>query len=133
MRLYLLIAMGGAIGTVLRFFISEVAERNGGDSFPWATIGINVAGSLLIGFLFTATAAGARWPLDPEWRLTAMVGFCGGFTTFSAFSLQTLILLRQEAWMRASLNVVLSVATCLVAVWLGHLLATAANSSRTAG
>jgi len=125
MRLYLLIALGGALGTVLRFFLSEVAHRWWGDGFPWATLLINVSGSLLIGFIYTATTTSGRWPLEGEWRQMAMVGFCGGFTTFSAFSLQTLELLRRDLLGRAAANVIASVVVCLTAVWVGHVVALA--------
>lgn len=131
MRLYLLVALGGALGTVLRFSLSEVAQRWWGDGFPWATLIINVSGSLLIGFIYTATTPGGRWPLEGAWRQMAMLGFCGGFTTFSAFSLQTLELVRRDLLGRAAANVVASVVVCLTAVWVGHLLALALQPVRT--
>ncbi len=96
-------------------------------SLPWGTIGINVAGSFLIGFFGTLTLEGGRHPA-PEWvRLFVMVGICGGFTTFSSFSLQTLDLLRGGAWDRALVNVAASVLLCLASVGAGHALAAQLN------
>jgi len=111
----------------LRFFLSETTARAWGDSFPWAILIVNVTGSLLIGFLYAATGPEARWPIGSELREVLMVGFCGGYTTFSAFSLQTLHLLKHGDWFKAGGNVLGSVALCLVAVWLGHLAGIAAN------
>jgi CrcB protein len=87
---------------------------------PWGTIGINILGSFVIEFFGTLTVAGARYQ-EAEWlRVFVLVGVCGGFTTFSSFSLQTLDLLRGRAWARAGVNVVLSVLLCLLSVAVGH-------------
>ena len=116
------IALGGALGSVARYWVSVWAAPYS-RSLPWGTVGINVAGSFLIGFFGTLTLQSGRYPA-PEWaRLFVMVGICGGFTTFSSFSLQTLDLLRADAWGRALLNVALSVLLCLAAVGGGHALA----------
>ena len=126
MQQTLWIALGGALGSVARYWVAVWAlpvSRN----LPWGTIGINVAGSFLIGFFGTLTLDGGRHPA-PEWlRLFVMVGICGGFTTFSSFSLQTMDLLRSDAWGRALLNVGLSVMLCLAAVATGHYAAAALN------
>ncbi len=120
------IALGGALGSVSRYWIAVWALPVS-QSLPWGTIGINVAGSFLIGFFGTLTLEGGRHPA-PEWaRLFVMVGICGGFTTFSSFSLQTLDLLRDDAWGRALLNVGLSVLLCLTAVGAGHAVAAQFN------
>lgn len=126
----LLIALGGALGTLARFFVGLAAAPIS-QSLPWGTIGINVAGSFIIGFVGTLTLAGGRYPLPESLRLFAMVGFCGGFTTFSSFSLQTLDLLRGGAALRAGINVLVSVAVCLGAVALGHALASTINGGAT--
>lgn len=123
---YALVALGGAIGTLARFSIASAALPLSKD-LPWGTIGINILGSFIIGFFGTLTLSHGRYPLSENARLFIMVGFCGGFTTFSSFSLQTLDLLRGGALGRACINILLSVALCLGAVALGHLLASHFN------
>jgi CrcB protein len=98
-----------------------------GEAFPWGTLTVNVAGSLAIGFFATLTGPEGRWLVTPAARTFFMIGICGGFTTFSAFSLQTLNLAREAEWLFAGLNIVGSVTLCLVSVWLGHLLAATFN------
>jgi CrcB protein len=120
------IALGGALGSVARYWLAVWALPVS-RSLPWGTIGINVAGSFLIGFFGTLTLEGGRHPA-PEWaRLFVMVGFCGGFTTFSSLSLQTIDLLRGGAWDRALLNMAASVLLCLASVGAGHALAAHLN------
>ncbi len=128
MRLYFLVGLGGALGTVTRLYLSDVAMRAWGPSFPWGTLFINGTGCLLIGFFVAATEIGGRWTLPPELRLAVSVGFCGGYTTFSAFSFQTLELYRDGAWVRAGAYVLGTVILCLTAVALGHWLGTLFNS-----
>lgn len=123
----LCIALGGALGSVARYWVAlwtlPISRH-----LPWGTIGINIAGSFVIGFFGTLTLANGRHPA-PEWlRLLVRVGFCGGVTTFSSFSLQTLDLLRSDAWGRAMVNVVASVLVCLAAVAASHSLAAHWNS-----
>ncbi|HVU21906.1 MAG TPA: CrcB family protein, partial [Rhizomicrobium sp.] len=91
------------------------------------TIGINIAGSFIIGFFGTLTLAQGRFPVAENIRLFVMIGFCGGFTTFSSFSLQTLDLIRGGAVMRAGANIVVSVALCVAAVAVGHFMAAQIN------
>ncbi len=126
----LIVALGGALGTVCRYALSLAALAISRE-LPWGTIGINVLGSLVIGFFGTLTLAHGRYPLPEGARLFVMIGFCGGFTTFSSFSLQTLDLLRGGAVLRAALNVGLSVALCLAAVAAGHVLAARLNNQAT--
>lgn len=121
-RIYFLVGLGGGLGSVARFWISGVFARWFGEAFPWGTIFINVTGSLLIGFLFSLAAADGRLPWPETARSFFMAGICGGYTTFSAFSLQTLRLMQDRHWLWAGLNVFGSVLACLVAVWLGHTL-----------
>ena len=113
------IALGGALGSVARHWLTVLAAPVG-HGLPWGTIFINAAGSFAIGFFGTLTAEGGRSPLPEAARLFFMVGVCGGFTTFSSFSLQTLDLLRGGASVRAAANVLLSVLLCLAAVAAGH-------------
>ena len=122
----LVVALGGALGTVARYLLALAAAPISG-SLPWGTILINITGSFVIGFVGTLTLATGRFPLPETGRVFIMVGLCGGFTTFSSFSLQTLDLLRAGAPGRALVNVAASVAICLAAVALGHLLGAALN------
>ena len=116
----LLVMLGGALGTGARFLMSSWLQTPVGG-VPWSTVAINVVGSFVIGFFGTLTLAGGRYAASEPLRLFVMVGLCGGYTTFSAFSLQTFDLLRTGAWGRAGLNVGLSIALCLAATAAGHL------------
>jgi CrcB protein len=116
------IALGGAIGSVARYWIA-LWMLPVSQSLPWGTILINILGSFAIGFFGTLTIQGGRYPAPELWRLFFMVGVCGGFTTFSSFSLQTFDLLRAGAPMRAIINMTVSVVLCLAAVSLGYALA----------
>jgi CrcB protein len=122
-RAYLYVAVGGALGSVARFWLTAVVAEILGPQFPWGTILINIVGSFVIGFFATFTGPGGRMMASFNTRAFVMVGICGGFTTFSAFSLQTLDLARQDRWLQAGGNVVISVVVCLLAVWAGHMLA----------
>ncbi len=110
------IALGGALGSVLRALAGHALS---GARFPWGTLLINAAGSLLIGWLMARL--GSLEP-EPAARMQSLlvVGFCGGFTTFSTFSWQTLDQMLRGQWLAAVLNVLLSVAVCLLTVWLGY-------------
>jgi CrcB protein len=128
MLAYLWVAIGGALGSVSRYWLSGFVANRYGDAFPWGTILINVTGSLVIGFFAALTGPDGRWSAAPGLRMFFMVGICGGYTTFSAFSLQTLRLLQNREWLYAGGNIALSVGLCLIAVWLGYLLGAAFNS-----
>ncbi len=129
MHPYLWIAVGGALGSMARYWCTGVAARMFGETFPWGTLFINIFGSLLIGFFVALTSPeGGRYIVDPNIRAFVTVGICGGFTTFSAFSLQTLVLMQEGEWLHAGGYVLGSVALCLVAVWVGYLLATQLNT-----
>lgn len=126
--IYLWIALGSALGGVGRYWLSGVVANSFGQTFPWGTIIVNVTGSFAIGLFFTATTGtGARLAVNPTFAQFFMLGICGGYTTFSSFSLQTLTLVRDGEWLYAGANVVGSVVLCLVAVWLGHILAMMLN------
>ena len=127
MEAYFWIALGSALGGIARFWGSGVAASVWGDTFPWGTIAINVIGSFIIGFFATLTGPDGRVLVRSEHRQFVMVGVCGGFTTFSSFSLQTLTLAQGGEWGRAGANVILSVLLCLVSVWLGHMAAAFLN------
>ena len=124
---YLWIAVGSALGGVGRFALSGwVAERIG-EVFPWGTLIVNASGSFVIGFFHTLTEPGGRLLAGPTTRQFVMIGICGGYTTFSSFSLQTLNLVREGDMLRAFGNIAGSVVLCLAAVWLGHIAAVALN------
>jgi CrcB protein len=120
------VVVGGAIGTLARYLLS-LAALPISQTLPLGTIGINILGSFAIGLFGALTLAHGRSPVSEDARLFVMVGLCGGFTTFSSFSLQTLDLLRSGATSRALVNVVASVALCVAAVAVGHLVATRLN------
>ncbi|HEY6413941.1 MAG TPA: fluoride efflux transporter CrcB [Edaphobacter sp.] len=119
---YLWIAIGSALGGLLRYAITR-ATLNLDNGFPYGTVLVNILGCFVIGFVGTFTLSGGRYEIPENVRLFIMVGICGGFTTFSAFSLQTFDLLRSGAWGRALANVVVSVVFCFLSVAAGHLLA----------
>jgi CrcB protein len=121
------IMLGGALGTGGRYIVSGVVARHFGEAFPWNTLVVNVVGSFIIGFFATLTGPDGRGLVRPTSRQFVMVGVCGGFTTFSSFSLQTLNLLRDGEWLAAGLNSLISLLFCLLGVWLGHILASALN------
>lgn len=130
MAIYFWIAIGSALGGVARFWASGVAARLFGETFPWGTLIVNVAGSFLIGFIATVSAPDGRIFLGSTARLALMAGILGGFTTFSSFSLQTLNLLNDGQWLPAGANIVGSVVLCLLAVWAGHVLALSLNAMK---
>jgi CrcB protein len=127
---YLYVALGGAIGSVGRAAISVGMARLTGPAFPWGTILINVLGSFLISFFGTLTLSDGRFPVAADWRAFVMVGICGGFTTFSSFSLQTLDLARDGRPAQALGNIGLSVLLCLVSVAAGHYAAEQLNEAQ---
>ena len=112
-----LIALGGAAGSVARALVAQALPSR----FPWAILLINVVGSLLIG-LFMARLGGVEPESSIRWRAILVTGFCGGFTTFSTFSWQTLEQMLKGEWGAAAANVLLSVTLCLLAAWAGYRL-----------
>ena len=125
MNAYLLVAAGGAAGSVARYAIGLAVARLAGPGFPWGTVLINIAGSFIIGWFAELTAPYGRMPATEATRALVMAGLCGGFTTFSAFSLQTIDLLRAGQTWRAVANVGGSVVLCLLATALGMRIAQA--------
>lgn len=113
------IAAGGALGSVARFALSTGVYRLLGRDFPWGTLAVNVCGSLLMGALFVLFLE--RSLVSGEWRAAILVGFLGAFTTFSTFSLETLVLVEQGEAVRALLSIAASVLLCLGACWLGMI------------
>jgi fluoride exporter len=124
---YAYIAIGGAIGSVARYGCSQLIANWFGQTFPWGTLLVNIAGSFIIGFFASLTGPDGRLMVAPDMRLFVTVGICGGYTTFSSFSLQTLNLVQEGEILRAGMNIGASVVLCLVAVWLGYAAAAALN------
>jgi CrcB protein len=125
---YLWIFLGGGIGSLVRFALSGLVAQSVGETFPWGTLVINVTGSFVIGFFDALTSSTGRLASAAGTRGFVMVGICGGYTTFSSFSLQTLSLAHKGQWFKAGSNVGLSVMLCLVAVWAGYATASYINS-----
>jgi fluoride exporter len=128
MQNYLWIAVGSALGGIARYWCSGIAARLIGETFPWGTLIVNVVGSLVIGFFATLTGPDGRLLMGTTARQFVMVGLCGGYTTFSSFSLQTLNLMHDGEWSHAGLNVAASVGLCLLGVWIGHSAAVSFNA-----
>ena len=122
---YLYIALGGALGSVARAWLTVAFVDLAGAAFPWGTVLINVTGSLVIGAFAAITAPDSRFAAAFDTRAFVIIGLCGGFTTFSSFSLQTLELLRDGRVGSACANVGVSVLLCLAAVTAGHYAAAA--------
>jgi CrcB protein len=132
MESYFWVAVGGALGTTGRYWLSGLVARTIGETFPWGTLIINVSGSFVIGFFAALTGPDGRLFVGSTTRQFVMIGICGGYTTFSSFSLQTLNLMNDGEWFRAGGNVGLSVVLCLVAVWVGFVLAATINTMKGA-
>jgi CrcB protein len=136
MLISLLVALGGALGSVARYWAALLVDDRSnhifpwGQTFPWGTLLVNITGSFVIGFFATVTGPDGRWLAGSNARLFFMTGICGGYTTFSAFSLQTLNLAKDGDWLKAGANAVLSLVLCLLAVWLGHVLAMSISSTK---
>lgn len=120
MKILACIALGGAFGAVMRYGASLGVYAVLGRGFPWGTLFVNVAGSLLMGMLSILMLE--RYNIGPEWRAAVLVGVLGSFTTFSTFSIETLNLLEQGDVMRAAGNILVSITVCLAAVWFGVVL-----------
>jgi len=132
MLAYLWVALGGALGSVARYWVNGLVSEKFGATFPWGTLVINVGGSFIIGVIGALTLPEGR--LEAPTRVFAtqflMIGVCGGYTTFSSFSWQTFNLLREREWLYAGGNVLLSVGLCLIAVGLGFMLGSHFNSAK---
>src|SRR5690242_8514917 len=128
MTSYFWIAVGSALGGMARYWCSGVVARLIGETFPWGTLIINVTGSFIIGLFAALTGPDGRIFVASTGRQFVMIGICGGYTTFSSFSLQTLNLINDGEWLYAGANIIGSVVLCLVAVWAGYVLAVSLNA-----
>ena len=113
----LAVAAGGACGALLRFWVGQAVIALLGRGFPFGTLMVNVSGSMAMGVLYVLFFE--RYDIAPEWRAALVVGFLGAFTTFSTFSMDTLLLIQQGDHAKAGMNVALSVVLCLAGCWLG--------------
>ena len=120
MLTYLWVMLGGALGSGARFWASGFLGERYGETFPLGTLFVNITGSFVIGFIAAFMVPGGPFLVSPRLRGFLLIGVCGGYTTFSSFSLQTLDLAAEGDWLRAGLNCVLSIVCCLIAVWLGR-------------
>ena len=117
MNMTVAIAAGGALGALFRYWVSVGVHRFAGSEFPYGTLTVNVAGSLLMGALYVLFIE--RMDVDPILRGALLIGLLGAFTTFSTFSIETLNLIENGESFRAMVNVVASVILCVVACWIG--------------
>ena len=124
---YVSVALGSIVGGVARYLVSVLFLSQFGDGFPWGTLFVNVTGSFIIGFYAALTGPDGRLFVSPRQRQFVMVGICGGYTTFSAFSLETLRLVQSGNFGTASAYILVSIMTWMVSVWIGHALAARLN------
>ena len=124
---YFWVAAGGAIGTVVRCWLSGVIAQRAGEVFPLGTLAVNVTGCFIAGLFVAMTGVDGRVLVSPTFRQFFLIGVCGGYTTFSSFGVQTLTLIQEGQWLHAAANVTGSVVLCLVAVWLGYIAGGALN------
>jgi CrcB protein len=117
----LLIGCFGFAGTLIRYWMQGAVQRLSAGTFPYGTLSVNVAGSFLVGLVATLTLE--RATLSPTWRTAILVGFCGGFTTYSAFAYETFELLRTGDPWRGIANIAAQLALGIAAVWLGYAVA----------
>lgn len=117
---YLLVGLGAAFGGTLRYWVSNLAFKFFTENFPYGTLVVNVVGSFILGLLLFYF--NDKELLNPQLRLFLTVGFCGGFTTFSTFSYETIVLLRETQYLLGFLNIVLNILLCLMGVLLAYLL-----------
>jgi len=113
----LAVAVGGAVGSVLRYLVSTGVHAVAGRTFPYGTLAVNVIGCLVMGLLFVLLVE--RLSGTTIWRAGILIGLLGGFTTFSAFSIESFNLIEQGELMKAGLNVLASVLLCIGATWIG--------------
>ena len=123
LKAYLAVMIVGAFGCAARMWLSDLLAEKYGPAFPIGTLVVNVLGCFIIGVFAGITRADGGLLVHPVIRQAVMIGFLGGFTTFSSFGLQTMALLNDGEWGYATLNIVLSVALCLAAVWIGQIIA----------
>ncbi|PSJ43670.1 fluoride efflux transporter CrcB [Zobellella endophytica] len=128
MKTLLFVGIGGAIGAILRFTTTELMARLLGRNFPYGTLTVNLAGSLLIGVFFVLIQQNIV--SAHSWRPFVVVGMLGALTTFSSFSLDTVLLLEHGQWIKAMVNVCLNVVCCIMLTYLGMQITSSLLASR---
>lgn len=117
MKQLIAIAIGGSVGALLRYGVANAVHAWAPRDFPYGTLVVNVSGCLVMGVLYTLLVE--RLALGPEWRAALLIGVLGAYTTFSSFSMETLLLFEDGEHVKAMMNIIFSVSLCLIAVWLG--------------
>jgi len=117
---YLYVSVGAALGGALRYWVSEVAYKFLSDSFPYGTLAVNVIGSFILGLIMFYF--NQRELLGPHLRIFLAIGFCGGFTTFSTFSLETINMFRDSQYWIGFLNIALNIVLCFLGIYLAYLI-----------
>jgi CrcB protein len=121
MRTFLVLSLGAIVGTNARYFLTRLSTRQLGPAFPYGTLFINIVGSLIVGFFVIWTTE--RVLTDPRWRLLVVIGFCGSFTTFSAYAFESVSMFEHGKWMLAIVNILGTNLLCLGAALAGMALA----------
>lgn len=116
---YLMVGLGGFLGSVARFWLGEIISQRMGTLFPYGTFVVNISGSYLLGMILTILTENGHW--DPSWRYLIPIGFIGAYTTFSAFEWETFQSLQNGQFLIGGLNVALSMSVGFLALWLGVL------------
>lgn len=122
LQIYLMVFLGGALGSVARYALSVWVAGKWGNAFPWGTFAVNALGCLFIGWFYGITSSNGSFIVSPTVRAFVMIGICGGFTTMSSFTLQTMLLALDGQMRWALMNIGLSLAVCLVFTWLGMVI-----------
>ncbi|MBX9703735.1 MAG: fluoride efflux transporter CrcB [Silvanigrellaceae bacterium] len=127
---YLCVAFGSALGGIARYYCTTIADRYFVNQFPWGTLFVNIIGSFIIGFCAALSFSHNKSFFSAHMQKFIIVGFCGGYTTFSSFSLETFKFIEQQEFLKAFSNISCSFILCLAATFLGYMLATQLNQTR---
>lgn len=120
-KIYLVVLLGGALGSIARYALAGwIASKS--NAFPWGIFAVNALGCFLMGWFYGVTSSNGALPVTPAIRAFLMIGLCGGFTTMSSFTLQTVLLAMENRPYSALLNIGLSLAAGLILTWLGIML-----------